>query len=139
MEAPEASQALVLGHLAKLLNRELLKLVLGGQRLHLQQLQQLIALHHIVMLDAALLGELLQLDQTHRLHRRVHFDCLRDCFKTLLNKDGSIFGFSSFKDNGRVVVVDCFVPDDLGCLGGIVFVCRDPFEANQGQLDKVSV
>jgi hypothetical protein len=65
MKIPEASQPLDLGFLAKLMNRLLLEPV--GQRKfgHAEQLDQLESLHHVVLLDAAILGVLLQLNEGH--------------------------------------------------------------------------
>jgi hypothetical protein len=63
VEGPEALDPLGAGFLAKLLNGELLNAELLGKLRHREEMDKLVALHDVVLLDAAPLGELLEVDE----------------------------------------------------------------------------
>jgi hypothetical protein len=63
VKGPEALDPLGAGFLAKLLNGELLDAELLRESRHGEEMDKLMALHDVVLLDAAPLGELLEVDE----------------------------------------------------------------------------
>jgi hypothetical protein len=63
MEAPESSDPLALRFFAKFVNRELLATITLRKFRKRQNLDQLMALHDVVLLDATPLGELLEVHE----------------------------------------------------------------------------
>ena len=63
MEGPESADPFALGLLPELVNCQLLATELFGEMRKGQQLNELMALHNVVLLDAVALGELLEIDE----------------------------------------------------------------------------
>jgi hypothetical protein len=70
MEAPESANALALGFVTELLNGELLPAETLGEFREREDVNQLMALHDVVLLDPATLCELLEVDERERRESR---------------------------------------------------------------------